>query len=112
MEMEMDEIAKPPTTEAVERWFDRFGKDRPDVPPTQGHWVDSFGVIMHSDGLAISFAVRGSQPVTLFLNALVASALVQNISTVGPLGGWMDEEGALIVTDPEGRHRWRTGPAN
>ncbi len=103
---------KPPSTEMLERWFDRFGSDKPDLPPDQGYWVDSIATVLQPDGLAICFAVRGAQPVTLFLNALVASALLQNIRAAGPLGGWMDAEDNLIVTDPEGRHQWRSARLN
>lgn len=106
------EDPKPPTTETLERWFDRFSVDKPDLPPIQGHWVDSLATVLQPDGMAICFAVRGAQPVTLFLNALVASALLQNIRAAGPLGGWMDKEDNLIVSDPSGRSRWRSNHAN
>lgn len=108
----MTDTPQPPTEEMLERWFDRFASDRPDLPPVQGHWVDSLAAVLQPDGLAICFAVRGAQPVTLFLNALVVSALLQNIRAAGPIGGWMDEDDNLIVTDPSGRHPWRSDRAN
>jgi hypothetical protein len=37
MEMEMTDTPQPPTEEMLERWFDRFGSDRPDLPPVQAH---------------------------------------------------------------------------
>jgi hypothetical protein len=74
--------------------------------------VDSLATVVQPYGMAICFAVRGAQQVTLFLNALVVSALLQNIRAAGPIGGWMDKDDNLIVTGPSGRHPWRPDRAH
>jgi hypothetical protein len=92
--------------EHIEKWFDRLGKDRP-VGTADGHWVDSIQPIATPDGVILRIAVRGAETVSLFLNAVVATATIQAIEQSGRMMGWRNDAGDIMTSTPSGPVRWR-----
>ena len=93
------------TAEMMLRWEEGLGRFRPArIDENAGGGavtILSFEASAAEDGVYLRVRTVGGAVVDIFLNAAVATQMADVIRQIGQAAVWMDEDGAIIVKDPE-----------
>lgn len=88
------------------KWADALVANRPSQPTPEtavaAIEIRSFNAAAAVDGVYLRLATAAGQEVDLYLNAAVATQLIDVLSQMGTAAGWRNaDDGSLIVRDPE-----------